>query len=277
MLHSYSMLWPDGLKKALTFSYDDGVFQDEKLIELFRLYGMKATFNLNSGMFGHVYEVTDKRGVTIEHSRLMSEDVSELYSGFEIAVHTSHHPFLTRISPVNATNEILSDRAALEEIAGYPVRGMAYPYGDVNESVKSMVRACGIRYSRGTKTNGGYALPLDPYDWQCSCHHSGLDPLIDPFVENETRLQLLSVWGHSYEFDFDDSWDDFESMLARLANKDDTWYCTNIEMFDYIDAYSSLAWSADASMACNRSSVDVFAEVDGETVRIPAGQTVKTV
>ena len=28
MKYRISMLWPDGLKKALTFSYDDGVMQD---------------------------------------------------------------------------------------------------------------------------------------------------------------------------------------------------------------------------------------------------------
>ncbi len=36
--------------KYLTFSYDDGVTQDIRLIELFNKYGMKATFNINSGL-----------------------------------------------------------------------------------------------------------------------------------------------------------------------------------------------------------------------------------
>ena len=36
--------------KALTFSYDDGVEQDRRLIKLFNQYNLKATFNLNSGM-----------------------------------------------------------------------------------------------------------------------------------------------------------------------------------------------------------------------------------
>ena len=31
MKHRISMLWPDGLKKAVTFSYDDGVMQDLRL------------------------------------------------------------------------------------------------------------------------------------------------------------------------------------------------------------------------------------------------------
>ena len=35
-------------KKAITFSYDDGVTQDVRLIELLNKYGLKSTFNLNS-------------------------------------------------------------------------------------------------------------------------------------------------------------------------------------------------------------------------------------
>ena len=34
-----------GKMKALTFSYDDGVTQDARLIEIFNKYGLKATFN----------------------------------------------------------------------------------------------------------------------------------------------------------------------------------------------------------------------------------------
>ena len=38
--------------KILTFSYDDGVTQDIRLVELFNKYGMKCTFNINSGLLG---------------------------------------------------------------------------------------------------------------------------------------------------------------------------------------------------------------------------------
>ena len=37
-----------GYRKALTFSYDDGIEQDRKLVDIFNHYGMKATFNLNT-------------------------------------------------------------------------------------------------------------------------------------------------------------------------------------------------------------------------------------
>ena len=39
-------------KKAITFSYDDGVTQDIRLIELLNKYNLKCTFNLNSELLG---------------------------------------------------------------------------------------------------------------------------------------------------------------------------------------------------------------------------------
>ena len=41
----------NGKNKALTFSYDDGVYQDARLAEIFNRYGLKCTFNLNSALF----------------------------------------------------------------------------------------------------------------------------------------------------------------------------------------------------------------------------------
>ena len=158
MKHRISMLWPDGLKKAVTFSYDDGVMQDLRLTALFRRYGLKATFNLNSGFFGQI-DSSLQRGREIDHSHVPEEDVACVYAGFECAVHTAHHPWLTQLSAVNAAEEILSDRAAIEAVIKQPVRGMAYPFGAVNAQVKDVVRACGIVYARGTGVTGDTSLP----------------------------------------------------------------------------------------------------------------------
>lgn len=270
MKHRISMLWPDGLKKALTFSYDDGVMQDLRLISLFRQYGLKGTFNLNSAFFGQLDSYT-RDGRVIDHSHVPEEDIARVYSGFEVAVHTAHHPDLTQISGANAVEEIISDRAALEALTGRPVRGMAYPYGTVNAQVKNIVETCGIAYSRGTCVTGRYSLPEDRYDWCCSCHHGELEPLIDPFLENDRRLSLLSVWGHSYEFDQTQTWDEIEAQLERLGGNDDVWYASNIEIFDYIDAYRALRWTCDGGVVENPTCTDIYLECDGETVRIPGG------
>ena len=52
MVHHCDMRFPGGRDKALTFSYDDGVKGDIHLLELFKKYGVKGTFNLNSGLMG---------------------------------------------------------------------------------------------------------------------------------------------------------------------------------------------------------------------------------
>ena len=56
----------NGKKKAITFSYDDGVTQDIRLIELFNKYGLKCTFNINSGYLGHSGELI-REGVHVRH------------------------------------------------------------------------------------------------------------------------------------------------------------------------------------------------------------------
>ena len=39
-------MW-NGKNKAITFSFDDGVTQDKRLVEMLDKYGLKATFNIN--------------------------------------------------------------------------------------------------------------------------------------------------------------------------------------------------------------------------------------
>ena len=45
------MRFPEGRAKALTFSYDDNVRENVRLAQILDRYGMKATFNLNSGLY----------------------------------------------------------------------------------------------------------------------------------------------------------------------------------------------------------------------------------
>ena len=69
-------------KKMLTFSYDDGIYQDERLVEIFNKYGMKATFNLNTGIQSPEsnFEI---EGIKI--ARMEQEGLAKLYEGHEIA------------------------------------------------------------------------------------------------------------------------------------------------------------------------------------------------
>ena len=64
--------FPGGKHKVLTMSYDDGKHEDRRLVELFNRYGIKGTFNVNSGLEG-------------DPVRIPQAEYRELYKGHEIA------------------------------------------------------------------------------------------------------------------------------------------------------------------------------------------------
>lgn len=119
-----------GRKKALTLSYDDGITQDKKMMGIFYKYGLKITINLNSGLQTEdSYWV--KNDTTIR--RLNIDEVEDLYRGHEVAVHTLSHPHLEDLPREMIMKEVIEDRRKLENVFGYPVRGMAYPFGTYNQ------------------------------------------------------------------------------------------------------------------------------------------------
>ena len=125
------MRYPGGVAKALTFSYDDGVTQDQRLIKILDKYGLKCTFNLNSGLLGKAGSLV-REDVTVAHVKPRPCEVRGIYDGHEIAVHTLTHPALSHLSDEDVVREVEEDRIALSELAGYEVVGMAYPCGGVN-------------------------------------------------------------------------------------------------------------------------------------------------
>ena len=58
--------------------------------------------------------------------------------------------------------EIAENRDYLEEITGQPVRFLAWPYGDVNESAIEAAAAAGIVVAFGL---GATAADLETIDW----------------------------------------------------------------------------------------------------------------
>ena len=117
--------------KAVTFSYDDGVTQDIRLIELLNKYNLKCTFNINSELLG-TGKVILRRGKRISHYKLQPVDVRKVYEGHEVAVHTLSHPNLVNCYEEEIIRQVEKDRLALSELAGYEVVGMAYPSGMIN-------------------------------------------------------------------------------------------------------------------------------------------------
>lgn len=224
-------------KKILTFSYDDGVSQDIRLIELFNKYGMKATFNINSGFLGQNWTLT-REGVVVDHNKLKAEDIRHIYEGHEIAAHTLTHPFLPSI---NEESEIIrqveQDRLALSELCGYEVVGFAYPGGGVNfdRRVSSIIKEnTGARYCRTIVSSHSFDTQDDLYEFKPTVYHHGewdkLFELGERFLSlKPDKKQVFFVWGHSYEFDIHNTWDRFEEFLRLMSGKEDILYTTNRE------------------------------------------------
>lgn len=223
--------------KILTFSYDDGVSQDIRLIGMLDKYGLKCTFNLNSGLLGNQNELV-REGVTISHNKVSPKDVRAIYQGHEIAAHTVHHPFLPSFEQdADIIREVEEDRLRLSELAGYEVVGFAYPGGGVNFNrhiADVIMQSTGIKYCRTTVSSHSFDVQEDLSVFKPSVyHHREWDKLFElgeKFVDLKTdKKQIFYVWGHSYEFDIHNTWDRFEEFCRLIAFKDDIAYLTNKE------------------------------------------------
>ena len=101
------MKYKNGLTKAITFSFDDGNIDDIRLIEILKKYGLKATFNLNSGSLTECSHWNYCNIKEVKHINFF--DNIGLYDGFEVAAHTYTHPHLENCDDATAYNEIKMD------------------------------------------------------------------------------------------------------------------------------------------------------------------------
>lgn len=227
----------NGKIKAITFSYDDGVTQDKRLIEIFNRYGLKCTFNINSGLLGSANLLVCD-GVTVAHCKPKPEEIREIYKGHEIASHTLTHPLLTKLSEEEIIRQTENDRIALSELAGYEVVGFAYPCGGVNydRRVAEIIRNnTGIKYCRTIESNHSFDIQNNLFEFKPTVgHHHEFDKMLEigkKFVELETnKPALLYIWGHSYEFDIYNRWNAFEEFCKYISKRDDIFYGTNKEV-----------------------------------------------
>lgn len=274
---SYEMRFPNGRFKALTLSYDDGVEQDIYLMEILNRYGLKCTFNLNSGRFapdGTVYEPG-----TI-HRRMTEKQALELYreSGHEVAIHGLTHPRLERLPVDGVTFEIAQDRRNLETLFERQVRGMAYPFGSFSDEVVEVLKRCGVVYARTTVSTGKFDIPTDWLRMPATCHHN--NPSLMEYAEKFAALpdqgreaKLFYLWGHSYEFEQNNNWDVIERFAASIGGRDDIWYATNMEIYEYIRDWKRLEWSLGMRIVTNPTARTLYFTDGKKPMEIAAGET----
>lgn len=229
-------MW-NGKKKAVTFSFDDGVTQDIRLIEIFNKYGLKGTFNLNSGFLG-LDGTLDRNGRTVRHDKIAESKIKEVYNGHEIAVHTVTHPNLTGLEESEIIKQVENDRIRLSEICGYEVVSMAYPCGGVNndDRVAQVIKDnTGVFFARGLDSTYSFDSQDNLLRFKPTVYYieDCLDEVVDKFLAlDPSEPALLYIWGHSYEMDAEYiTWEKFEQVCKRLSGHADIFYGTNKEVF----------------------------------------------
>ena len=274
--NSLFMRFPNGLSKALTLSYDDGVTEDIRLVEILNRYGIKGTFNINSGQYS---DGTPSRPERTWGQRMTYEQVTALFenSPHEVALHAHTHPWLEKLPMAQVVYEVMKNREILEEQFGTVVRGMAYPFGTYSDEVVEALRACGVAYSRTTKSTMEFDVPTDWLRMPATCHHikPELFALADRFLAEasnaKTQPKLFYLWGHSYEFARDDNWDVIERFCELMGGREDIWYATNMEIYEYVEAYRSLIFSADMRIVQNPTAKAVWFYFREKLFKVEAG------
>lgn len=229
-------MW-NGKNKAITFSFDDGVTQDIRLVEILNKYGLKATFNINSDLLGKDGCLHYGGGKTVSHNKVQAERVKDIYAGHEVAVHTLTHPNLTQLDEEEIFRQVDMDRKALSALCGYDVIGMAYPCGGVNndDRVAEIIRRrTSIQYVRTITSTHNFDLQTNLHRFNPSVYYieNCFEEIVDRFLALETdKPQLLYIWGHSFEMDMGlIAWETFERICAKLSGKADIFYGTNKEV-----------------------------------------------
>lgn len=227
--------------KAVTFSFDDGVAQDKRLIEIFDRYNLKCTFNINSGWFGKHFlhqAMLFGKMTQFDIHRLPENEIAGVYKNHEVAAHSVSHPMLTELPDNEVIAELRNDATALEKLTGKKVHGLAYPSGNIDARVAELIKNnTDLYYGRTAKSSYSFDLPENLMRFDPTLSHRELeirDRLADEFLSlDPEKPQMFYIWGHSYEMINEEIWAGFERFCEKLAGHDDIFYGTNDEVFTH--------------------------------------------
>lgn len=135
-------------RKPIILTFDDGYLDTyEVAFPILNEFGMKGVVfvlgdrSIKNNTWDWHYNGSAAPLMENHHILELSE------AGIEIGAHSMTHSKLTALDERNAWNEISRSRILLEIILNKPVLSFSYPYGFVNDSVKSMVSDAGFTHA----------------------------------------------------------------------------------------------------------------------------------
>lgn len=264
-------LYPKGKPKAFNVTFDDGVLQDVRFVELLNKYNLKGTFNLNSGLMESEFEWTHKNGSIVK--RLLKDKAPPLYQGHEVACHTLTHPYMDNLSEAEILYELKTDKDKLEKLFKREIKGFAVPFHYYSGLIESCVKQCGFSYARISEESRSFTLQNDFYKWKATIFHprNSFDDIVRQFIASEEELALLQVGGHSYDLDAEDMWDSFESAFKEISSRNDILPMTTIEIIEYLQAMDK-AEITDRNIK-NNSDISLWFSLDGLVFEVQPNKT----
>jgi peptidoglycan/xylan/chitin deacetylase (PgdA/CDA1 family) len=233
-------------------SWDDGDPCDLRLAEALAKRSLPATFYV---------PLWNQEGRSV----LGAAGLRDLASlGFEIGAHTVSHRVLRRLSSWDLFDEVMGSKRLLEEELGKEVKMFCYPRGRYDERVVHCVIQVGFKGARTTRmlTQG---LEFNPYEMPTSLqafpHRSltylknlgrrkdmqGIRRYFKDYLRCENWMELgkklflevmeqggiWHLYGHSWEIEKFDLWDQLNDLLAFVSGRSDVIYASNSAVLDF--------------------------------------------
>lgn len=243
--------------KYFSWSFDDGLEQDKRIIQILKKYGIGATFHLNSGLFG-VRRYISRIGnlgmhetpadqfeaksfhllPASHHYRIPREELKAVYAGFEIASHTVGHVNLAKCSEEERKRQVKEDVDALSSLFEQEITGFSYPFGAGAKQSRDALSQAGIRYARLATATGSFSFPDDPLNMPLTCWHISPKTFqtLDQFIREKPQEEdmFFLMFAHGYEFDFgtkESNWEKLEKICETVSSHDDIICCSILDAF----------------------------------------------
>jgi peptidoglycan/xylan/chitin deacetylase (PgdA/CDA1 family) len=143
--------------RPIILTFDDGYTDNHTiLLPLMQQYGYRGVlyllgdFDIRYNKWDADFDPTEPRSEIMD----LAQKQAFVAAGWEIGAHTMSHAKLTTLPLPEAAAEIQASKTALETTLQTEIVSFAYPYGDLNETVKSAVRAAGFALGVATDTGG---------------------------------------------------------------------------------------------------------------------------
>lgn len=223
-------------KKYFTMSFDDGTYEDEKMISLLKKYNVSASFCINTGLMdgNDVIEVMGKwRRMSLEYAKEKG-----VYDGFDVISHGYYHRDMILQSADDVISETNDDCAKIKELTGKKTVGFAYPGGTAHYDdsvIYALLDGTDVRFARDTDDTYGFSLPANFMAWKptCSLLDNRLMQVAKEFVESEaTEDMLFYVWDHPWAITANNKWEAVENFLKYVSGREDVVYVSNTEFYN---------------------------------------------